>query len=170
MLWIDFNCTIKENIFSMYWSISFLKQKKNSIFIAFLYAQLVHTYFDPQYFVKGYVQQQEFLEGYFLSRQGDSCRSREFRQLQSTQLHAIMVYTICVCLMYPRASHLLTKQVDVFPQDFVKYRSREIRFKIWQTTRQRGCRDACQISERYDHHNIQSRGFDTSRVLAVRRP
>ena len=25
---------------------------------------------------------------------------------------------------------------------------------------------ACQISERYDHYNIQSRGFETSRDLA----
>ena len=30
-------------------------------------------------------------------------------------------------------------------------------------------RDACQISERYDHYNTQSRGFETSRDLAVRR-
>ena len=31
-------------------------------------------------------------------------------------------------------------------------------------------RDAYQISKRYDHHDIQSRGFETSRDLAVRRP
>ena len=29
---------------------------------------------------------------------------------------------------------------------------------------------SCQISERYDHYSIQSRGFETSRDLAVRRP
>ena len=28
----------------------------------------------------------------------------------------------------------------------------------------------CQISERYDHNNIKSRGFETSRDLVVRRP
>ena len=28
---------------------------------------------------------------------------------------------------------------------------------------------ACKISERYDHYNMQSRGFETSRDLAVRR-
>ena len=33
----------------------------------------------------------------------------------------------------------------------------------WQASRQQRCRDACQISERYDHYNIQSRGFKTSR-------
>ena len=32
----------------------------------------------------------------------------------------------------------------------------------------KSCWDACQISEEYDHYNIQSRGFETSRDLAVR--
>ena len=41
--------------------------------------------------------------------------------------------------------------------------------KIWQAFRQRCCRDARQISVRYDHHNVQSRGFETSRDLVVRR-
>ena len=43
------------------------------------------------------------------------------------------------------------------------------RSEIWQVPRQRCCRGACQISERYDNCNIQSRGFETSRDLAVRR-
>ena len=42
------------------------------------------------------------------------------------------------------------------------------RFEIWLAPRQQYCRDACQISERYDHYNIQSRGSETSRDLAVR--
>ena len=37
------------------------------------------------------------------------------------------------------------------------------RSEIWR------CRDACQISEDYDHYKIQSRSFETSRDLAVRR-
>ena len=41
---------------------------------------------------------------------------------------------------------------------------------IWQTPGQQRCRDACQISERRDRYNIQSRGFETSQDLAVRRP
>ena len=41
--------------------------------------------------------------------------------------------------------------------------------EIWQAPRQQRCRDACQISERYDHCNIQSRGFETSQDLRVRR-
>ena len=40
-------------------------------------------------------------------------------------------------------------------------------FKIWQALLQHRCRDACQISKRYDHYNIQSRGFETSRDLAA---
>ena len=43
------------------------------------------------------------------------------------------------------------------------------RSEIWQVHRQRCCRGACQISERYDLCIIQSRGFETSRDLAVRR-
>ena len=43
------------------------------------------------------------------------------------------------------------------------------RSEIWQVPRQRYCRGACQISERYDHCNIRSCGFETSRDLAVRR-
>ena len=31
--------------------------------------------------------------------------------------------------------------------------------EIWQAPRQQGCQDACQISERHDYHNIQSRCF-----------
>ena len=43
------------------------------------------------------------------------------------------------------------------------------RSEIWQAPRQERCRYACHISERYDH-DIQSRGFETSRALAVRHP
>ena len=43
------------------------------------------------------------------------------------------------------------------------------RSEIWQAPRQQRCRDACQISEGYDRYKIQSRSFETSRDLAVRR-
>ena len=49
------------------------------------------------------------------------------------------------------------------------------RFRIFQSlwnltgTLAAALRDACQISERYAHNNIQSRGFQISRDLAVRR-
>ena len=42
------------------------------------------------------------------------------------------------------------------------------RSEIWPALRQQRCWDAYQISERYDHYNTQSRGFEISRGLAVR--
>ena len=43
------------------------------------------------------------------------------------------------------------------------------RSEIWQASRQRCCRGACQISERYDHYISQSYSIKTSSDLAVRR-
>ena len=43
------------------------------------------------------------------------------------------------------------------------------RSEIWQAPRQHPCRDACEMSERYDHYNTQPREFKTSRNLVVRR-
>ena len=64
--------------------------------------------------------------------------------------------------------HLFAKRTDVLQQYLVKSRSSEIRVsdflnrsEMWQAPRQRCCRSACQISERDDNHNIQSRGFET---------
>ena len=42
------------------------------------------------------------------------------------------------------------------------------RSEIRQAFGQERCRDACQIPGRYDHYNTQSRGFETSRCLAVK--
>ena len=72
---------------------------------------------------------------------------------------------------------LFTKWWDVLPQDLVKSWSRKIRILTFpialkfdrHATGQQYCQDDCQISERYNHYNIQSRGFETSRDLAVRR-
>ena len=44
------------------------------------------------------------------------------------------------------------------------------RSNILQTHQQQICRDACLISEEYDHYDIQYRGFETPRDLTVRRP
>ena len=41
--------------------------------------------------------------------------------------------------------------------------------KPWHSPRKQRYRDACHISERYVHCNIQSRGFKTSRHLSVTR-
>ena len=43
------------------------------------------------------------------------------------------------------------------------------RSEIWQAPRQHCCRCACQISKRCDNLNYQSRGFETSRDLTIRR-
>ena len=43
------------------------------------------------------------------------------------------------------------------------------RSAIWQAPRQERYKEVWQISKRYDHSNIQSRGFETSRDLTVRR-
>ena len=43
------------------------------------------------------------------------------------------------------------------------------RSDIWQAPRQQGSRSACQISKRCDNLNYQSRGFETSRDLTIRR-
>ena len=44
------------------------------------------------------------------------------------------------------------------------------RSKIWAASRQLCCRDACQLSERLDKSKLESRGFENSQDLAVRRP
>ena len=43
------------------------------------------------------------------------------------------------------------------------------RSEIWQAPRQHCCRCACQISKRCDNSNYQSRSFETSRDLMIRR-
>ena len=40
---------------------------------------------------------------------------------------------------------------------------------IWQASQQQRCRDSCQISELYSHHNIQSHGFEPSRDLVIKK-
>ena len=42
------------------------------------------------------------------------------------------------------------------------------RSEIWQAPRQQRCRGTCQISERLEKSKPESRGFETSRGLAVR--
>ena len=47
--------------------------------------------------------------------------------------------------------------------------ARSYRSEIWQAPRQQCCRGTCQISERLEKFKPESRGFETSRDLAVRR-
>ena len=78
-------------------------------------------------------------------------------------------------MYYPYSSGpLFTKRTGVLLH-LAKSRGREIqiqtfyRSKIWQASRQQRCRDACEISEGYDHYNIQFRGFKASWDLTVGR-
>ena len=54
-----------------------------------------------------------------------------------------------------------------------KFRDSDLDFfnrsEIWQSHRQQRCRDTSAMLERYDHYNFQSRSFQHSRDLAVRR-
>ena len=43
------------------------------------------------------------------------------------------------------------------------------RSEIWQTSRQQRCRNICRISERCDHYNIHSSGFESWGDFAVKR-
>ena len=71
---------------------------------------------------------------------------------------------------------LFTKQTRSYRK--ISWRLKSARFgfrlsnrsEIWQSTRQQRCQCACQISEWYDHYNIQSRGSEISQDLIVRRP
>ena len=72
---------------------------------------------------------------------------------------------------------LFSKRTDALPQDPAKSRNRETwvldffnRSEIRQAHRQQRCRDVCAILERFDNYNNKSRGFETSRDFALRRP
>ena len=61
----------------------------------------------------------------------------------------------------------------VLPQDIAKSRSRKIRCyndRIALKFDRRFCRDACQILDRLEKSKPETRGFETSQDLAVRRP
>ena len=105
-------------------------------------------------------------------------RSRCSQRMRNPQFYVSgkrpILWHIMECISSIRASiHQADGRLTARSRKFSKSRDSCLditnRFEIWQAPRQRGCRDACQISERCDHYNIQSHGFDTSRDLAVRR-
>ena len=66
-----------------------------------------------------------------------------------------------------------TPPSDVLPQDLVKSHSREIRCyndRIYRSEILHATRQRCQIGERMEKSKPESRGFETSRDLAIRRP
>ena len=62
--------------------------------------------------------------------------------------------------------HSLNGRLSVRSHEVSKTRDSGLDFsnrsEIWQTRREQRCRNACQISERYDNNNIQSPGFEAS--------
>ena len=75
--------------------------------------------------------------------------------------------TSCAQFQYP-IRRLIVRSHKVSKPRYL-YLELSGRSEIWQTPRQQGCRGACQISKRYDNLNYQSRGFETSRDLTIRR-
>ena len=80
----------------------------------------------------------------------------------------LLQWQCCLCHILSWASiHKAVRRLTARSRKVSKQRDSGLNFsnrsEIWQVPRQRCCRGACQISERYDHCNIQSRGFETSR-------
>ena len=79
-------------------------------------------------------------------------------------------------------SHKDNRAPSQYPKRRLSVRSRKVskprdlylewsdRSEIWQALRQRCCRCACQISNRYDNLKYKYRGFETLRDLTKRRP
>ena len=77
--------------------------------------------------------------------------------------------------------HMVTWAPSQYPKRCLIVRSREVskprdlclelsdHSEIWQALQQHCCRCACQISKRYNNLKYQSRGFEISRDLTIRR-
>ena len=91
-------------------------------------------------------------------------------------LCVVMLYILPEVLhnMYPRTSiHYADGHLTARTLEDSKQRDSSLNFsnrsEIWQACQQQRWRDACQISERCNHYNLQSSAFETPRDLAVRR-
>ena len=73
----------------------------------------------------------------------------------------------CTPFQYPKR-RLIIRSCEVSKQRDL-YLELSDRSEIWQAHRQHCCRCACQISKWYDNLKYQSRGFETSRDLTIRR-
>ena len=74
---------------------------------------------------------------------------------------------MCAPFQYPIRRLIVRAREVSKPRDW--YLEPPDRSEIWQALRQHCCRIACQIKKRYDNLNYQSRGFETSRDLTIRR-
>ena len=68
---------------------------------------------------------------------------------------------------YPKRRLIVRSREVSKPRDL--YLELSDRSEIWQALRQHCCRCACQISKRFDYLKNQSRGFEISRDLTIRR-
>ena len=86
---------------------------------------------------------------------------------------AIRSYCIAFAIFFRASIHKANGRLIAISREVSKLRDSGLDFsnrsEIWQAPRQQCCRDACQISERCDHYDTQSRDFETSRDLTVRR-
>ena len=86
--------------------------------------------------------------------------------LGRVNMHQVSV-GIWAPFQYPiRRLTVRSRKVSKPPDLYLELSDRSV---IWQAPRQQGCRSACQISKRCDNLNYQSRGFETSRDLTIRR-
>ena len=71
------------------------------------------------------------------------------------------IYLLCGRMSHCEIS--CSREAAIFALDFSN------RSVFWKSPWQQRCWDDCQISRRYDHYTIQSRGLETSKKTAVRR-
>ena len=106
-----------------------------------------------------------------LTLEGENLTKIEYFFFQENVVeYAIRIYKrrlFCWGIDVPK----FTMRTDVLPQDPVKSRDSGLEFSIHseiiQSPLRQHRRDACQISECYDHNDIQSRRFETSWDLAI---
>ena len=79
---------------------------------------------------------------------------------------ALVCFVVIWCLSISLSRRLPLKFREVSkPRDWgLNFSNRS---EIWQAPRQQRYQDACRIWEYYDHYSMHSRGFETSRDLAV---
>ena len=122
---------------------------------------------------------------YYLSMLGLKLNHVSKKGHRTQELYILSGKTSCYQLSRNFASQTCSFEAIWAPSQYPKrrlsVRSRKVsklrdlylelsdRSEIWQALRQQCCRCACQISKRYDNLKYQSRGFETSRDLTLRR-
>ena len=97
----------------------------------------------------------------------DRISCHKYMSVEPFRTTGLGLYALSGKTSYHKISFLISKSRD----SRLNFSNRS---EIWQVCRQQRCRHASQIADtnlklRYNHYNIQSRGFEPSRDLAVRR-